>query len=113
MITDQSSVEDGRLHSKKYSAPDTLYSESWINFNGVVEENKKYHVESGSIKEHWVNNGFKIIDTEYTEPSYDEAGNYIGEVPRKRSVRIATRRTYDVDGNLLKSEYLEDGIPVD
>lgn len=103
--------EVGRLDSisnlhylKRFYAPDSLSSEDWTDYRGVQQERKDYHRATGNLKTHWKSEGFITKTEENPQP---------GEEPKKYSVRLAFRWTYNESGDLIKKERLENGAVVD
>jgi YD repeat-containing protein len=99
------------LHTKRYFAPDSLEIELWTDYAGNKKEWKQYHKKNGALKIHWILNGIKTIEINGTTDEYDTRGNLIGTSPRTKTILLATRFTYDLSGQLIKTENLVDGNP--
>lgn len=86
------------IYQKRFSAPDSLAFEEWTDYFGRRTETKYYYAKTGSLKEHWKDEGARHEPKDADDPNSSP-----------RTIRLASRWLYDESGALIKEEKLENG----
>ncbi len=98
------------VYTQRFFAPDSLVLETWTDYFGNKKEWKQYDKKSGKLRLHWIHEGTASVEMDGTKEKYNEQGDLVESVPRRRTVQLARRLTYDENGELMKTESLKDGV---